>query len=153
MRWTSFACALVVSLAVGLPTASVAGEFFEKEGAAIRGYDPVAYFVEHRAVKGSPTITIDYKGSRFQFTSVANRDRFREHPEQFAPQYGGYCAFGAAQGYKATTDPNAFTIVEQKLYLNYSVDVQAKWRRDPAGYIKKADQNWPEVERTTKLYE
>ena len=96
-----------------------AGEYFEKDGVAISGYDPVAYFVEMKPVKGSPEFHAEYQGSTFYFSSAANRDTFAANPDKFAPQYGGYCAFGMAKGYKAVIAPSAFTVVDDKLYLNY----------------------------------
>ena len=132
---------------------ATAGEFFEKDGAALRGYDPVAYFKEMRAVKGSAEHTAQYKGSTFHFSSVANRDAFTASPEKFAPQYGGFCAFGTAGGYKAAIDPAQFSVIDGKLYLNYNRDVQTKWKSDLPGYIAKADQKWPEVSRQAKVIE
>lgn len=94
-----------------------AGDYFEKNGLALRGYDPVAYFKDNRPVQGSARHVAEYKGSVFRFASTANRDAFAAEPAQYAPQYGGFCAFGAAGGYKAATDPAAFSIVDGKLYL------------------------------------
>lgn len=130
-----------------------AGEFFEKDGAALRGYDAVAYLNENKPVKGSAEYTVEYKGSTFRFASRANRDAFAADPEKYAPQYGGFCAFGTAGGYKASTDPAAFTVVDGKLYLNYNSDVQRQWRTDISGFVAKADQNWPAVSRQSKVVE
>lgn len=129
----------------------VAGEFHETGGAAIQGFDVVAYHVDGRAVKGSGEITGEYKGSIFHFKSAAHRDQFLAAPEKYAPQYGGFCAFGAARGYKAVTSPEAFSIVDGKLYLNYDAKVQAMWLQDKPGYIRKADENWSTVAKTTKV--
>jgi len=129
------------------------GKFFERDGVAIGGYDPVAYFTAGEAVKGSPDVTAEYGGSSFHFASEANRDAFSADPGRYAPQYGGFCAFGTARGYKAKIDPSAFTIVEGRLYLNYNVDVQARWRGDVQGHIAKADANWPEVSQRTEVHE
>jgi hypothetical protein len=128
-----------------------AGEFFEKDGLALGGYDPVAYFTESKAVAGSPEITSVYKGSTFRFASVGNRDVFVADPTKYAPQYGGFCAFGTAGGYKAKIDPAAFTVVDGKLYLNYNEAIQKKWRGDIPGFVAKADKNWPEVSKQTKV--
>ena len=143
---------LIAVLALLVSTTSArAGEFYEKAGAAIAGYDPVAYFTEGKPVAGSPEHTFEYKGSTFLFASQANRDAFVADPEKYAPEYGGFCAFGAAGGYKAKIEPEAFTIVEDKLYLNYNEAIQKKWRGDIPGYVAKADKNWPEVSRQTKV--
>lgn len=130
-----------------------AGEFFEKDGAAIRGYDPVAYFTQGKPVKGSAEHKATYKGSEFRFASRANRDAFVADPAKYAPQYGGFCAFGTAGGYKAAVDPSAFTVVNDKLYLNYSKDVRKQWSADIPGMVSKADRNWPEVSRQAKVVE
>lgn len=138
---------IAVAAALAFNACAVAGEFFEPGGLAIRGTDPVAYFKENRPVKGSEAFTATYKGSVFRFASAANRDAFAAAPERYAPQYGGFCAYAAAQGYKASIDPDAFTIVEGKLYLNYNKATEALWRKDIPGYIRKGDANWPAVSK------
>jgi|SRR5678815_4202112 len=130
-----------------------AGEYFERDGIAIGGYDPVAYFAEMKPVKGLTEFHAEYQGSTFYFSTAANRNTFTANPDKFAPQYGGYCAFGMAKGYKAVIDPDAFTVVEDKLYLNYSEAVRSKWKLDIPGYIRTANANWPEVKKLTKVQE
>jgi len=149
-RIAAFAAALALAaLAANAP----AGEFYEKAGVAIQGYDTVAYFKDGKPVKGSPLHTAEYQGSVFQFASKVNRDAFVADPEKYAPQYAGFCAFGTAGGYKAAVDPVAFTVVDGKLYLNYNTDVRKEWSKDIPGMIAKADRNWPEVSRQTKVIE
>ena len=114
-------------------------------GTAIDGTDPVAYFTEGRPVEGSSDITLDWNGATWRFSSVANRDLFAANPDLYAPQYGGYCAWAVSQGYTASTDPEAWAIVDGKLYLNYSKGVQARWEQDVSGNITAADANWPKV--------
>jgi len=138
-------------LAAGAPV--LAGEFFEKNGVAIHGYDPVAYFKENKPVRGAEEWRAEYQGSTFLFASQANRDAFRADPAKYAPQYGGFCASGTAGGYKAKIDPAAFTVVDGKLYLNYNEDVRKRWSGDTKGYIAKADRNWPTVSKQTKVVE
>jgi YHS domain-containing protein len=96
-------------------------------------------------VKGSSQFKHEWKGATWRFASAANRDAFAAAPEKFAPQYGGYCAYGVANGYTVSTVPEAWTVVDGKLYLNYSLGVQADWRKDPSGYIRKANANWPKA--------
>lgn len=132
-------------------TASRAGEFFEPNGVAIRGYDPVAYFTRGTPMQGVPEFHAVFQGSTFYFASAAHLDVFLANPEKFAPQYGGFCAYGTAKGYKASIDPAAFTVVGEKLYLNYSGTVRALWIFDIPGYVKKADHNWPAVRLTTQV--
>lgn len=149
-RWVVLGAGLI---ALALCTAAGAGEFYEKDGAAIKGYDPVAYFTEGKPVPGSPEHVAEHKGSTFRFASKANRDAFVADPAKYAPQYGGFCAFGTAGGYKAKIDPAAFTIVDGKLYLNYDEGVQKKWRKDVPGFVARADEKWPAVSRQTKVIE
>jgi len=114
-------------------------------GVAASGYDVVAYFTESRPVEGSGDFTAEYDGATWRFASAANRDAFRADPARYAPQYGGYCAWAVAQGATASTTPEAWSIVDGKLYLNYSAGVQAKWEKDIPGHITQADANWPSV--------
>jgi YHS domain-containing protein len=147
---------VMISVAVLLLTAAVpafAGEYFERDGAAIGGYDPIAYFLEMKAVKGLREFQAEHQGSTFYFSTAANRDLFADNPAKFSPQYGGYCAFGMAKGYKASIDPAAFTVVGDKLYLNYSETVRSRWLSDIPGYIRKADANWPDVKNIAKVHE
>jgi YHS domain-containing protein len=155
MTTTQFRFLLPVAFAMACAITSVAwaGEYFEKDGAAIRGHDPVAYFKEGKPVKGTAEHRFEHQGSTFLFATTANRDAFAAEPERYAPQYGGYCAFGMSGGYKAAIDPAAFTVREGKLYLNYNRDVQKQWSADIPGHVNKADRHWPTVSRQTKVIE
>ncbi len=135
-------CALLMSA-----QAALAGEFFETDGLALRGYDPVAYFEANEPTKGNSAHAFEYKGSTFVFASAQNRDKFAAQPEKYAPQYGGYCALGTANGYKVSTQPDAFKVVGGKLYLNYDRKVRDLWSKDEPGYIARADANWPDVSK------
>ena len=150
MSRTGTAAALAIGI---LGVTAWAGEYFERDGVAIRGYDPVAYFTDGKPTRGSPEYTTQYQGSTFRFSSREHRDAFAADPEKYAPQYGGYCAYGTSTGYKAAIDPAQFTIVKGKLYLNYNEDVRKTWSKDIPGYIAKADAKWPEVSRQTKVIE
>jgi YHS domain-containing protein len=143
----------IVLLVVGFVGSIHASQNFERNGLAIDGYDPVAYATEKKPVKGSPEFRADYHGATFQFASAAHRDTFAANPEKYAPQYGGYCAYGMAKGYKAAIDPAAFTVVGDKLYLNYSETVRSQWLSDVPGYIRRADANWPDVKKVAKVHE
>jgi len=138
---------LLIALCTTGSGAALAGDFFEKDGAALRGYDPVAYFTAAEPRKGLPTLSYEYKGSTFYFSSEENRRAFRQDPEKYAPQFGGYCAYGTAQGYKVSTQPDAFSIVDNKLYLNHNLDVRTIWQKDVPGNIERAEKNWPEVSK------
>lgn len=114
-------------------------------GVAIQGYDAVAYLAQQQAVKGQRAFSHEWRGVRWQFASADHRDRFAASPESFAPQFGGFCAYGVSRGYAVDIDPAAFSVVDGKLYLNYSKRVQATWNQDRAAYIEKARRNWPKV--------
>ena len=118
---------------------------FNPTDGAIHGYDPVAYFKELKPVKGSKNYTYAWNSATWYFTSQQNLDTFKASPEKFTPQYGGYCAYGLADGHKAPTDPQAWLIADGKLYLNYNKDVQGMWKKKQAEYIQKADKNWPKL--------
>ena len=114
-------------------------------GGAIRGYDPVAYFTEGRPVKGRKAHRAEWMGATWSFASAENRKRFEADPEKYAPRYGGYCAWAVSRGYTASIDPDAWSIVDGALYLNYSLGVRSQWSQDAPGNIAKADANWPKL--------
>ncbi len=115
----------------------------DKNGVAVRGYDPVAYFIEKRAVKGRADFGVKLEnGAIYHFASAENRAIFVADPQRYAPQYSGYCAMGAAGGAKVSADPGAFRIVEGKLYLVSSKPKATQWSTDAPNFIKKADANW-----------
>ncbi len=116
------------------------------DGLAVHGYDVVAYFTESKPVEGSGDFTATHDGATYQFSSAENRDKFVANPAAYAPQYGGYCAFGTAMGRKFDGDPNAWKIVEDKLYLNLNPKIQERWFTDIPGFIKGAENNWPIIE-------
>jgi hypothetical protein len=118
-------------------------EVFIKAGNAIQGYDPVAYFKENKAVIGKKEFSVKWREANWLFASKQNMKDFQANPEQYAPQFGGYCAYGMSEGHKAPTDADAWTIVDGKLYLNYNIDVRGLWRKDQVTCIKKANENWP----------
>lgn len=115
------------------------------KGIAIKGYDTVAYFDQSQPVKGSPKFAYTWNGAKWFFASAAHRDAFAKDPDHYAPQYGGYCAFGASQGHAVPVDPEAWKIVDGKLYLNYNKDIQKEWFKDIPGHINEANENWPKL--------
>lgn len=115
---------------------------FTKGGAAIGGTDPVAYFTEGKPVAGSDEYTFNYDDVTWKFSSEENRDKFAAEPAKYAPQYGGFCAFGAAMGFKVPVVPEAWSIVDGKLYLNNSLKVQERFEQDVPGHINNATLNW-----------
>ena len=139
-----------VALSV-IALASSAGEFNESNGVAIKGYDPVAFFKDSKPVRGKDDLRFEYKGSTFVFANAENRAAFAADPAKYAPQYGGYCAFGTARGYKADIDPATFTVIDGRLYLNYNTQVQREWTADSGKFIRQADERWPTVSKTEKV--
>jgi enamine deaminase RidA (YjgF/YER057c/UK114 family) len=115
---------------------------------SISGYDPVAYFTDGKPVPGSSEFEYVWHDARWRFASGAHRDLFVKDPEHYAPQYDGYCAMGVAwpQPHKDTVDPNAWAIVDGKLYMSHTTRGLAAWQENAAENIKRADQNWPTVE-------
>ncbi|MEL6913375.1 MAG: YHS domain-containing (seleno)protein [Pseudomonadota bacterium] len=146
-RRTFLAASAAAPIALSLATPARAEEppVFANGGVAINGYDPVAYFTEERPVEGSPDFAAEHDGATFHFVSAENRDLFAADPATYAPQYGGYCAYAVSRGYTASTSPNAWTVHEGKLYLNFNRAVRALWSRDIPGNITEGDRNWPSV--------
>ncbi len=114
-------------------------------GVAIKGYDPVAYFTAGKPMKGSSDFAYEWNGAEWRFASEGNRDAFKADPVKYAPQFGGYCAWAVSRGYTAGIDPDAWKIVNSRLYLNYSTKVQAQWSEDIPGNVAKAEENWPKI--------
>ena len=112
---------------------------------AVGGYDSVAYFTLGKPLKGDTQFALKHAGAEWRFVSAENRDKFAAAPEHYAPQYGGYCAWAVSQGYTASGNPQNWTIVDGKLYLNYDTEVQKRWEKDIPGFIAKANHNWPNV--------
>ena len=131
----------VVPATAGLATAET--EVNIVEGYAVHGYDVVAYFTQGKPVAGDDRFTAQYEGATYRFASAEHRDSFIADPAQYAPQYGGYCAFGTAMGRKFDGDPNAWAVVDGKLYLNLNKNIQARWKKDVPGFIRGAENNWP----------
>ncbi|MBI3718653.1 MAG: YHS domain-containing protein [Sphingobacteriales bacterium] len=136
----------IVSLVIGLSvSAQTTSEIYQTKEGAIKGYDAVAYFTQNKAVKGNKQFAVSYKGATWYFSTNENKEAFQKDPAKYAPQYGGYCAYGCSQGHKAKTEADAFTIADGKLYLNYNLDVQKLWSKDQQGFIKKANDNWSKI--------
>ena len=111
----------------------------------ISGYDPVGYFTAQRAIEGSKQYQTQWRGVDYRFSSQANLKAFLAEPERYLPAYGGYCAYAVANGYTAKTDPEAWTVVDGRLYLNFNKSVRSRWLEDVPGHISSANQNWPSV--------
>jgi len=147
--WVGVGVVAVLAVAVVLGLRSI-GMFATQSvhvanGAAIGGYDAVAYFTDQKPVKGSPEFAEEWNGARWLFASAEHRDLFRAAPEQYAPQFGGYCAYAVSHNYTAKTDPEAWSVVDGKLYLNYDLDTRTEWLAEREQFIADGQRNWPKV--------
>ncbi len=129
-------------LSVGLSAQE--NKIFQTKDGAISGYDAVAYFTENKPVKGNINNVYEYEGAKWYFISKENLNKFKANPNKYKPEYGGYCAYGYADGdgHAAPTSPDAFSVVNNKLYLNYNTDVKNAWSKNQPALIKKADENY-----------
>ncbi|HYE51134.1 MAG TPA: YHS domain-containing (seleno)protein [Azospirillaceae bacterium] len=146
--------ALPLALAMGILAALPAGGALAKEAPvytgtfsnlAVSGYDAVAYHTLGRPTKGSKDFTHSWMGAEWRFATAENRDLFAAAPERYAPQFGGYCAWAVSQGYTASADPEAWRIVDGKLYLNYNQEIQKRWETDVPKHVSAGHANWPAV--------
>lgn len=126
--------------------AQAAQEINIVDGFALNGYDPVAYFTLGAPTPGSSQYVAEHEGAKYRFASAESRDLFNQNPDKYAPQYGGFCAFGAAMGRKFGADPLAWRIVDDKLYLNLNKEIQERWVQNIPGFIRGADHNWDIIE-------
>lgn len=144
-----------LALAIG-SLSSVAGpQYVDASGYAVSGYDVVAYRPfeqgplgesQIRAVPGKSSITAEWNGVTWAFSTAENRDRFLANPKRYAPAYDGHCAYGAALNGKVPANPNLWRIVDDRLYLNVTRTVVGLWEEDIDSRIRQADTNWPDLE-------
>lgn len=120
----------------------------DADGVILAGYDTVAYFTQDKAVKGKAKYTAVHNDAIYRFSSKKNRDLFNENPEKYAPQYGGFCAYGLTFGKKFEVDGKAFKVVDGKLYVNKNLDVAKAWNKDIPKHLDEAEGYWPKVENT-----
>jgi hypothetical protein len=140
-------CRLILALLVGLlamPDLARAKDLINQslDGIAIQGYDTVAYFTDGKAVKGSEEFRYEWLGATWHFATAKHRDLFAADPVKYAPQYGGYCSTSMVDGFAYKASPEAWRIVEGKLYLNSSKVGLLKWESDATEEIEKADSQW-----------
>ncbi len=132
--------ASIVNAAEPINTLEKKGLFgYKSTDVAIRGGDTVAYWTQGKPMAGSDKFTTQWMGATWKFASQENLDLFTANPEKYAPQYGGYCAYGVAQGALVKIELDNWAIVDDKLYLNYDDGVQRKWDKDVPGFIETAD--------------
>ena len=117
----------------------------DREGVAIQGHDPVAFFTVKAPLKGKPEFTSEFHGAKYRFYSAKNKAAFEADPAKYEPRFGGYCAFGVSKGKLVEIDPEAFQVVDGRLLLQYSKGVRDTFNQDSAGNLKKAEENWPQL--------
>lgn len=123
-------------------------KFFQySNGLAAGGYDVVAYFTDSEAQPGDAAFAANFAGMAWHFASAANRDAFLADPQQYLPQYGGHCAYGVAQGYLVRGDPEAWSIKDGRLYLNYNKSIRSAWLADSKRFIARSANNWPQLNK------
>ena len=127
------------------PAMAAEPETFQSGGVAINGIDPVGYFTQGEPVAGSAGFAVMYKGAEWRFASAANKAAFEADPEKYGARFGGYCAFAASRGYLAPTIPEAWTVYEDRLYLNASLRARELWLQDVPGNIAAGEANWPGI--------
>ncbi|MEM1387475.1 MAG: YHS domain-containing (seleno)protein [Pseudomonadota bacterium] len=147
---------LASTTALMLAGAAYAGpQYIDETGFAASGFDVVAYFdldqsavgtAQPEAVPGLKSITAEYNGATFAFSTEANRDAFLADPAKYAPQYDGHCAYGVSRGGKVPGNPHLWRIVDDKLYLNITPNVVGFWEEDIPGNISLAEGNWVNIE-------
>jgi YHS domain-containing protein len=149
--WAAIAAAVLLTAAAA-PAGAVKTTGHEYNtlyaGLGAKGYDVVSYFTDSKATVGSADFTFDYRGVTWRFASKEHRDLFAKSPAKYAPQYGGFCAWGVAAGKLFDVDPEkGWTIHDGKLYLNFNAELNGVFAGDPASFVAKAEKNWPKLDR------
>ncbi|BBM89482.1 hypothetical protein COTS27_01182 [Spirochaetota bacterium] len=117
-----------------------------KNNQALDGYDPVAYFTLGAPKKGSKNFQTEWKNTTWLFASQKHLDLFTADPKKYAPQYGGYCAWAIPAKEKLYgIDPDAWNIVDGKLYLNFNQKIKTKWEKNQAEFIRKGNTVWQKL--------
>lgn len=144
VAFTATSCGLIPSQA----DSSLDAVNVDANAVAIKGYDPVAYFTLNAPTQGNSNYTANYAGATYHFSTVEHQTLFKANPSKYAPQYGGFCAFGVSKEKKYDTDPTAFEIVDGKLYLNLNAKVQSIWTKNSGELIVDANEYWADIENT-----
>jgi YHS domain-containing protein len=120
------------------------------EGVAIEGYDAVAYFKDGEPAKGNPEFSTNHSGTVWYFKNQENLEQFNANPALYLPQYGGHCAYAAANNNVVSSNPNRWKIVDGKLYLQANIVALKLWENNIPENIIKADKNWPSIQKKIK---
>jgi YHS domain-containing protein len=114
-------------------------------GIALDGYDPVAFFTDQKPVNGDPSISATYEGATYFFASKDHQNKFKADPTKYAPQFGGFCAFGASEGALFPVDISTWQVRNDKLYLNLNPAILQMFNKTFDERIKNAQKNWPDL--------
>ena len=135
---------LLLALGLALPAFAQTKTLLnlDQSGVAIQGYDPVAFFTDHKPVKGDAKFLVKHDGAVYFFASKEHKDLFKADPAKYTPEFGGYCAYGVSRNKLVEIDVDAFQIVDGKLLLQYSKGVRDDFNKDTSGNLVKADANW-----------
>jgi YHS domain-containing protein len=146
--WSLAGSLALVCLAV-LPSVTKAETIYNvnRKGIAIKGHDPVGYFTMSEPVNGKQEFAAQYGGATWHFANAGNRETFLENPEKYVPRYGGYCAYGVAEGGLFNIATDAWTIHDGRLYLNQNKRVRKLWLENIPGHIRQADLLWPKIQK------
>ncbi len=148
MKRIYLSCLLVLCfLSIGFGQQALRAKHFNLEkGVAIQGYDPVSYFTQNKAVKGSKQFIASAENVLYYFSSAANKETFLKDYKKYEPQYGGWCAYAmGANNEKVEIDPETFKLLDGKLYLFYhswSNNTLTKWNKEEKSLKTKADASW-----------
>jgi YHS domain-containing protein len=140
-------CAIILTLILLSVTAQAQKRLVntDKQGLALKGHDPVAFFTQGRPVAGDYRYESNYNGTRYRFASAENKKLFDVDPARYVPQFGGFCAYGVSRGYAVDVELDAFQIVDGRLLMQYDKSVRDRFNQDTEGNLKRADANWPKV--------
>ncbi len=145
--------AVLAGLAVALPLA--AAHAIDRTGGThnslyaglgAKGYDVVAYQTVGKPTLGKAEHEDLWSGVTWRFANAQHLAMFKAEREKYAPQFGGFCSWGVAQGKLFDVDPvNGWKVVDGKLYMNFNADIQRTWEADIPGMIARAKANWPKL--------
>lgn len=150
MNRRSFLAFAALLLFIG-PAVTATAQTTRSDGpdVALDGYDPVAYFTQGQPVQGSERFSANHNGVTYYFSNADDRLTFLSQPNKYAPQYGGFCAFGTAHGLKLSGDPKLWDIVDGKLYVTHNAAAMRAWQQDKPRYISRADEIWARIQART----
>jgi YHS domain-containing protein len=114
-----------------------------RDGVAIQGYDPVAYFTDQKAMKGNPKIQSEYEGAKYSFASTEHKALFDANPAKYAPAYGGFCGYATSIGKVRPANPLIWSVVDGRLIVQHTKGASDLWEKDVQGNKAKADKFWP----------